>query len=155
MSLSLFSPAAVQSVLLVMILSAIDYCAVFLAVLIDLRSGTLRARREGVPRTSRGYRRTVEKLSGYFVTMLALSVIDALLVLSALLLRVTAGYELPLFPLMTTLGAVGLTLIELKSVMENTRRKSDIMSAARSLSDMLGSKEVRGLVEELKKLKEM
>lgn len=130
----------------------IDYFAVITAVMIDLRSGVLRARREGKPRTSGGYRRTVEKLSRYLITLLALSAVDAMLVGAALLFRSTMEWAVPVFPLFTTLGAIALTLIEGKSVMENSQRRQDFSSAAASAAEMLTDTELRRLMSTLRNL---
>jgi len=138
----------------ILCLTLTDYFSVIIAVLIDLRSGTVKARREGKPRTSHGYRRTVEKASRYMTTLLALTMVDVLLTASALLLQATAGWNIPAFPLFTTAGAIGLTLIEVKSVMENSRHKTDVVNAARSLTDLLSNPEITKLIEEIKKLKD-
>lgn len=63
---------------LIAALVAIDYVCVLLAVLADLRSGILKARRQGVKRTSRGLRRSVEKAGRYYVMLFAMTLIDAM-----------------------------------------------------------------------------
>lgn len=152
-TLTFLTPAMLQTAAWTVILVLTDYVAVMLAVAVDLRSGTMRARREGRPRTSRGYRRTVDKASRYFVTLLALTIIDVLLVLSVFLLQATAGISLPAFPLFTTLGAIGLTLIEVKSVMENSRHRKDLQDAARSVNDLLQDPAITELMERLRELR--
>lgn len=152
-TLTFLTPAMLQTAAWTVILVLTDYVAVMLAVVVDLRSGTMRARREGRPRTSRGYRRTVDKASRYFVTLLALTIIDVLLVLSVFLLQATAGISLPAFPLFTTLGAIGLTLIEVKSVMENSRHRKDLQDAARSVNDLLQDPAITELMERLRELR--
>lgn len=152
-NLTFLTPAMLQTAAWTVILVLTDYVAVMLAVAVDLRSGTMRARREGRPRTSRGYRRTVDKASRYFVTLLALTIIDVLLVLSVFLLQATAGIHLPAFPLFTTLGAIGLTLIEVKSVMENSRHRKDLQDAARSVNDLLQDPAITELMERLRELR--
>lgn len=151
--MTFLTPAMLQTAAWTVILVLTDYVAVMLAVAVDLRSGTMRARREGRPRTSRGYRRTVDKASRYFVTLLALTIIDVLLVLSVFLLQATAGISLPAFPLFTTLGAIGLTLIEVKSVMENSRHRKDLQDAARSVNDLLQDPAITELMERLRELR--
>lgn len=152
-TLTFLTPAMLQTAAWTVILVLTDYVAVMLAVAVDLRSGTMRSRREGRPRTSRGYRRTVDKASRYFVTLLALTIIDVLLVLSVFLLQATAGISLPAFPLFTTLGAIGLTLIEVKSVMENSRHRKDLQDAARSVNDLLQDPAITELMERLRELR--
>lgn len=145
-----FSSVTMAGIFWLLGLLLVDYVAVLVAVVIDLRSGTLKARRNGVPRTSGGYRRTVDKLSRYFITLMALTVIDAMLVVSAMLLRSTMGWSVPVFPLFTTLGAVCLTLIEAKSVMENLQSKTDYTSAADAVAGLLADKSFRALIDALR-----
>lgn len=124
-------------------LVAIDYVCVLAALMADLRSGLLKAQRANTPKTSRGLRRTVEKAARYYVTLFAMSIIDALIVASAFYLRAVGGWGLPPFPLFTTLGAAGLCGIELKSVYENSREKGDYDLVARALKRMLSDKDFR------------
>lgn len=146
------SPSTIKSLLWLMVMLLTDYAAVVVAILVDLRSGTLRARREGRPRTSRGYRRTVEKASRYLVTLLALSVIDAMIVGAAMLFRSTMHWEVPVFPLFTTVGAVALTLIESRSVVENSQNRADFTSTAAKATSLLTDKEVRALIDAVRRL---
>lgn len=149
---TLFSGDAAVSLLWLLVLVVMDYVSVTAASLIDLRSALLKAKRSGQPRTSKGYRRTVEKLSRYYVTLMALSVVDGMLVISAMLLRSTAGWSVPVFPLFTTLGAIAMTLIEAKSVVENSQRKSDYTEAARAINDALDNPELKELLGRLREL---
>lgn len=146
------SDSTVKNLLWLLAMVSTDYLAVIIAVLIDLRSGTLKAKREGIPRTSRGYRRTVEKLSRYLITLLALSAVDAMIVTAALLLKSTMDWAVPVFPLFTTVGAVALALIEGKSVMENSQRRRDFTDAASEVTTLLNHKEIQKLAETLRKI---
>lgn len=148
------SPELVGELLWVAAMLLIDYAAVVAAILIDLRSGVLKARREGKRLTSRGYRRTVEKASRYLVTLLSLTVVDSVVIVAAMLFRATMGWSVPVFPLFSTLGAIALALIEGKSVMENTQRKADFAEAADKAADLLTMDELRRLIEALKSLKD-
>ena len=148
-----FLPAAhLSSLAWAVMLLAVDYVAVLACILIACRSGAMRARREGIPRTSSGYRRTVEKASRYFITLIALTVMDLLVVAAVMLLRVTAGSAIPALPLFSTLGALLLCLIEVKSVMENSHRPSDINRAVDSASRLLDDKSLRRLIHTLSEL---
>lgn len=144
------SPATLKSMLWIVALMIVDYVAVLVAVLIDLRSGTLKARRQGVPRTSGGYRRTVDKASRYFITLLALSVIDSMVVMAALLLRSTMEWNVPVLPVFTTIGAICLTLIEAKSVVENSQKRSEYTAAAEALTGLLSDPVVHRLADALR-----
>lgn len=146
------SPETLKMLLWVVALMIVDYAAVLVAVLIDLRSGMLKTRRRGEPRTSKGYRRTVDKASRYFITLLALSVIDSMVVMAAMLLRSTMAWNVPALPVFTTIGAICLTLIEAKSVVENTQKRSEYTDAADALTGLLSEPAVKRLMDALKEL---
>ena len=119
-------------------LVALDYACVMLAVLADLRSGILKARRLKEKRTSGGLRRSVEKAGRYYVLLFAMTLIDAMVCGALLFLAVSDGPSLPPLPLFTTLCAIGLALIELKSIYENSHEKDDydrIIGQLRKLLD--------------------
>lgn len=137
-----------QGALLVGLL-AVDYAGVLAAILADLRSGVLKARRKGERRTSSGFRRTVEKASRYYVTLFAMTVIDLLVISAVTYLRVVGGWSLPPFPLFTTIGAVGLSCIELKSIYENSQEKGDYDTIRRALTRMMTDREFRAALDKL------
>lgn len=143
----------VASLQWVALLLVFDFFAVMIATAVDLVSGLRKSRRAGVCARSRGFRRTIDKLLRYFLTLIALTAVDALLILSMLSLRVTMGWSLPLFPLFATIGALAMTLIEVKSVMENSHSKSDLTSAVASASDLLADPAVEHLLETLRSLR--
>ena len=89
--MSLLPAADLSSLAWAVMLLAVDYVAVLACILIDCRSGAMRARREGIPRTSSGYRRTVEKASRYFITLIALTVIDLLALAAVMLLGLVSS----------------------------------------------------------------
>lgn len=130
-------------------LIVIDYTGVLAAILADLRSGLLKARRRGEKRTSRGLRRTVEKASRYFVTLFAMTVIDAMAIASLAYLSAIGAWSLPLFPLFTTVGAVGLCVIELKSIYENSQEKGDYDMIRRMVEKIIGNPDLRKQVTDL------
>lgn len=131
---------------------AVEYASVLVAILVDLRSGTLKARRNGQRRTSSGYRRTVEKASRYYITLFALSVLDAMWIIVALALRGITGWSVPAFPFFTTLGAIGLVLIEIHSVVENSQRRDDITDMARTVTGLLDDDAVKKLAEQIARI---
>lgn len=131
---------------------AVEYASVLVAILVDLRSGTLKARRNGQRRTSSGYRRTVEKASRYYITLFALSVLDAMWIIVALALRSITGWSVPAFPFFTTLGAIGLVLIEIHSVVENSQRRDDITDMARTVTGLLDDDAVKKLAEQIARI---
>jgi len=130
----------------------IDYASVTLAVIVDLRSGIRRAKQEGRPPTSRGYRRSVDKCLRYLLTLIAFSIVDAMIVVASMLFRSTMGWAIPVFPVCTTMCALLLTLIEGKSVMENTQRRTDFTSAADAARSLLTDRRLTELVKTLRNL---
>ncbi len=137
------NPELLRQGAMLLALIAIDYTGVLAAILADLRSGLLKARRRGEKRTSRGLRRTVEKASRYYVTLFAMTVIDAMTIASLAYLRAVGAWSLPLFPLFTTIGAVGLCVIELKSIYENSQEKGDYDMISRALRRMIADPDFR------------
>ncbi len=129
------------------IIVGVDYFAILAAVMVDLRAGTLKARARGERTTSRGYRRSVDKAGRYIITLLACTLIDLILVLSAIFLRSSMNFSVPAFPLFTTLGAVAMCLIEMKSVMESAQSKRDYRELVRNLNDLLNDKDLRTLID--------
>jgi hypothetical protein len=87
------------------------YACVFVSVIIDLFFGVKRAKHLKIVRTSFGYRRTVTKLTGYFGLMLMLSIADV---------AASVIFKLPYF---TVIGAIGIIMVEAKSVFENLKQE--------------------------------
>ncbi len=148
------SPATEKNLIWLALMLLIDYLSVITVVVIDFRSGILRARRERKPRTSKGYRRSVEKIARYLVTLLALTAVDSMLVVSAMLFRSTMEWAVPVFPIFTTVGAIALSLIEGKSVMENSQCRKDFTSAAASATELLTHAELQRLIAAIRRLLE-
>jgi hypothetical protein len=90
---------------------AVLYACVFASALIDLFFGVRRAKRLKILRTSFGYRRTITKLTGYFGLMIMLSIAD---------IAASVVFEMPYF---TVLGAIGIVIVEAKSVFENLKQE--------------------------------
>lgn len=149
---SFLSPGLSASLIWILALLIADYVSVSLAIAIDLVSGVAKSRREGRRRTSRGYRQSVDKALRYFFTLLALSVIDALIVTAALLLRSTVGWSVPAIPLFTTIGAIALCIIEAKSVMENARHRTELTDTAHAIADALSDPAFQRLIDSIRAL---
>ena len=106
------------------VLMFLEYLLVLIAVLADLVSGVRKARKMGLARRSKAFRRTVDKLARYYNALFALSIVDAMQLLAIAYLRAVESLDsLPLFPLFTLLGAIGIALIELKSIFEKAEVK--------------------------------
>jgi hypothetical protein len=100
---------------------AILYACVFLSVIIDLFFGLRRAKRLKIVRTSFGYRRTITKLTSYFGLMLMLSIAD---------IAANVIFKMPYF---TVLGAIGIVVVEAKSVFENIRKEEKNIAEVQKL----------------------
>ena len=100
---------------------AVLYTCVFLSVLIDLFFGVRRAKRLKIVRTSFGYRRTITKLTSYFGLMLMLSIADIV---------ASVVFKMPYF---TVAGAVGIVLVEAKSVFENLKQQEKSIAEVQSV----------------------
>jgi len=91
------------------------YTCVLFAVLIDLYFGVKRANRLKIVRTSYGYRRTITKLTSYFGLLLMLSIAD---------IAASVIFKMPYF---TVIGALGIVIVEGKSVFENLKQEEKSM----------------------------
>ena len=125
----------IHSLLLLLI---VEYTGVLLAVIADLVSGIRKAKSRGEKCTSWGLRRTVDKLSRYYLVLVALSLVDAMTIAAVLFLRdIALDFCFPAFPFLTTFGSLSLALIEAKSICERAETKGDMHHTARMLSDLL------------------
>jgi hypothetical protein len=100
---------------------AVLYACVFVSVLIDLFFGVKRAKRRKIVRTSFGYRRTITKLTSYFGLMLMLSIAD-----------ISASVVLKM-PYFTVVGAIGIVIVEAKSVYENLKQEEKSIAEVQKL----------------------
>ncbi len=91
---------------------AVLYICVFMSVIIDLFFGVKPAKRLKIVRTSFEYRRTITKLTSYFGLMIMLSIADIV---------ASVVFDMPYF---TVVGAIGIVLVEAKSVFENLRQET-------------------------------
>ena len=91
---------------------AVLYACVFMSVIVDLFFGVKRAKRLKIVRTSYGYRRTITKLTSYFGLMIMLSIADIV---------ASVVFDMPYF---TVIGAIGIILVEAKSVFEHLRQET-------------------------------
>ncbi len=115
---------------------AVLYACVLLSVLIDLYFGIKRAKRQRIVRTSFGYRRTITKLISYFGLMLMLSIAD---IIASIVLKM---------PYFTVFCAIGIVLIEAKSVYENIKQaEKNIAQLPKTLQKLFQNKdEIQALI---------
>ncbi len=116
----------------ILMLLAVEYGGVMLAVFADLAGGIMKSRREGRRVTSRGLRRTVGKLQSYYLSLFSVSVVDAMV--CAALSVLGDGAPVPVFPYLTTLGSVLLCSIEVLSIIENMPERPRIGAGFKKLT---------------------
>ena len=120
-----------------LLLILLDYLCVFISMIADLVSGVCKARRRGEKCTSAGLRRTVDKIGRYYLALFSMTVIDVLLLASLSYFEDEGLNFCPLFPYMTTFGALSLSLIEVKSICEASDEKGDFREGVSALLTML------------------
>ena len=93
-------------------------------ILMDLWAGYRKAKQRKEPILSDKLQRTIAKIARYYNALLALVVIDALQISTFWYLEVYYSWHFPLFPFITLAGAIGVALIEVKSIMEKADEKA-------------------------------
>ena len=99
------------------------YIEVFIMIMADLWSGIRKAKARGEVRSSFGYKKTIDKIARYYNALIALSVIDAMQMGGVWYLDCYYGWSVPIFPVVTLFGALGISLVELKSIYEKANEK--------------------------------
>ena len=133
------------------------YFLVIIAIIADLWSGVRKAKINGVSRSSYGYRRTVDKIARYYNVLMALTVVDAMQMSSIWYLDTYYSYsKLPMFPFITLIGAIGICLIEIKSIYEKAEDKVRIENVGDLAGKIITNKDdiseiVKSVVEYLNK----
>ncbi|MCD7900293.1 MAG: hypothetical protein LUH22_10610 [Bacteroides sp.] len=92
-------------------------------ILFDLWAGIRKARERGEKITSNGLRQTFAKTARYYNALLALLIIDAIQMAGFWYMNVYYGHNIPVFPFLTLLGAIGVGIIEVKSIFEKADDK--------------------------------
>lgn len=112
-----------QKLFVVSILLLLEYILVLFAVIADLISGCKKAKKRGELRSSYGFRRTYDKLSRYYLPLFALTIVDAMQMVVVGYLNTYHNYSIPLLPVLTFFGSLGIGLIEVKSILEKAEDK--------------------------------
>lgn len=99
------------------------YLELFIMILADLWSGIRKAKIRGEVRSSYGYKKTIDKIARYYNALIALTVIDAMQMGGIWYLTCYYGWSVPIFPVVTLLGALGMSLVEIKSIYEKADEK--------------------------------
>lgn len=122
------------------------YILVLVMILTDLWSGVTKAKKSGVIRSSYGFRRTIEKIARYYNVLLALTVMDAMQVGAIWYLETYYNKVIPMFPFVTLIGAIGICLIEVKSIYEKAEDKVRIDDVGNLVGKILVNKDDLGEV---------
>ena len=134
----------------VLLLIIIEYTGVLLAIVADLWSGIRKAKASAIPRTSRALRRTVDKIARYFNALFALTILDGMIIAGVIYLRSTGVATFPVIPMFSMLGAIALTIIEIKSICEKSNEKGDLTQAAATIKELLESPHIKTIIKNLK-----
>lgn len=130
-------------------LVAFVYVFIFVIVLLDLWAGIRKAKARGEYRSSYGLRKTVEKLRKYYNMMLAITATDIIQMFAIHNLHTQgSGNTLPVIPLFTIVGALFVSVIEIKSIYEKNedKDKAKVTEAAKALAKMASSPQQRELI---------
>lgn len=130
-----------QQIFIICVLLFGEYILVFLMVIADLISGCKKAKQRGELKSSYGFRKTVDKLGRYYLPLFALTVIDFMQMMAIWYLSFYHGYKIPLFPIMTLLGAIGIGIIEVKSILEKAEDKVKFERVGTLAGDIIKSKD--------------
>lgn len=125
-------------VLLIILFSL--YILILFMIGLDFWSGIRKAKKNNIVRSSYGFRRTVEKIKEYYNAMTALTIIDAMQVSVIWYLETYYQYSIPMFPFVTLIGALGLSIIEIKSIYEKAEDKQRFHEAGALLSQIAKNK---------------
>lgn len=117
------------------------YILILIAILADLWSGISKAKKNGVIRSSYGFRRTVEKMRNYYNVMIVLTVVDAFHISAVWFLEEYYDKSYFLFPFVSMLGAMGMCLIEVKSIYEKAEDKVRLDDVGRLAGKILANKD--------------
>ncbi len=116
------------------------YILILIMIFVDFWSGIRKAKKNSIVRSSYGFRRTVEKIKEYYNAMIALTIIDAMQVTAIWYLETYYKYEIPMFPFVTLVGAIGLSIIELKSIYEKAEDKQRFHEAGALITNIAKNK---------------
>ena len=135
-----------------------EYLLVLMAAMADLWSGVRKAKQRGEIRSSYGFKRTIDKLAKYYNMLIALTVIDCMQMVGIWYLDNYYDYHLPIFPIITLLGAIGIGAIEVRSIYEKAddKIKNEYQQAAILVAEVLKHKDspdelAKAIVEKINK----
>jgi hypothetical protein len=121
------------------VMLAIMYFLVFIAICLDLWAGIRKAKIRGEFRSSFGLRKTVEKIGKYYNMIFVLTVIDAMQMLAIGYINPQVNGHIPIIPIFTFVGSIFVGFIELKSVYEKAedKEKAEITQTAKIVGKVI------------------
>lgn len=126
-----------------LIIVAVLYVVVILAIFFDLMAGIRKAKQRGEFRSSFGLRKTIDKVGKYFNMLLAVTATDVIQILAVLQLNSQTDTSLPVMPILTFLGAAFACFIEIKSIYEKNSDKdrAKVQEAAKLMHELIHHKD--------------
>ena len=111
-----------------------------LFIFVDLGAGVHKAKVRGESISSKGLRATVRKIARYYNVLFVLMALDAMQLSCLWYMQRIGALDWLMFPWLTLLGAIGIGVIEVKSVLEpadekESRRMKDVMTLAKAIAE--------------------
>lgn len=100
------------------------YGIVLAMIFADLLAGVRKAKAAGKYISSKGLRRTVDKVCRYYNMMLLFTLVDIVLIVSVQHYNDTCGGTLPMFPIFTLIATLLAAMMEGRSIYESLDRKT-------------------------------
>ena len=113
-----------QQVIFILAIWLICYMSEIITPLIDFRVGVKKAKARGEEITSDRWKDTPKKISNYLLFTFAVTVVDLVQMCLVHYLSLFYGWTIPLLPMLTAIAAIGVCLIEVKSIYENNDVKT-------------------------------
>lgn len=131
--------------------------APLLLVGLDLSAGIRKARERGDLITSKGWRRTVQKVGRYYNALFAMLVVDTLQMGAVHYFNAFHGYEVWRFPFFTLFGVAVVARIEIKSIYETAEEKerraaTDLAKGLAKIARERSGSVMKLLIDELSKM---
>lgn len=137
-----------QAFMVQLIIIAVVYLFVMVAIFLDLWAGIRKAKASGEFRSSYGLRKTVGKIGDYYNMLFIVTIIDALQMLLVMLLNYHTNTLLPILPFLTFGGGIFACVIEGKSIYEkkSDKDKAKVAETAKALSEILKNKDNQEII---------
>lgn len=115
---------SVGQLIFILLLLLIFYCAPALTAVADFRMGIKKAKQRGEEISSDGFKRTIDKLTRYYLFIFAITVIDFVQIILIQYVNFYYEKEIILLPFLTAGASIICCLIEVKSIFESNDVKT-------------------------------